>query len=88
VPVLVGDRLGTDLPIGAGVLRVYLAELAPHAPPPRPLEHAELRWVGPAELADVDWVDADRAVVHDLAALLAGPAAARLAGSEPVSELG
>ena len=32
VSVLVGDRVGTDLPIEAGLLRVYLAELAPDAP--------------------------------------------------------
>ncbi len=51
VPVLVGGRIGTDLPIDAGVLRVHLAELAPDAPEPRPLEHAALRWVGPDELA-------------------------------------
>ena len=54
------------------MLRVYLAEPVAEAPDPQPLEHAALRWVGPDELDDVDWVEADRAVVDDLAGLLAG----------------
>jgi 8-oxo-dGTP diphosphatase len=66
------DRVGTDLPIGAGVLRVYRAGLAPGAPEPRALEHAAVRWVDAAEVTHVDWVDADRAVVADLVRLLAG----------------
>jgi 8-oxo-dGTP diphosphatase len=73
ISVRVGRRIGTDLPIAAGMLRVYLAEPAADAPDPQPLEHAALRWVGPDELDDVDWVDADRAVVEDLAGLLADP---------------
>jgi 8-oxo-dGTP diphosphatase len=63
-------RLGTDLPLDAGVLRVHAAVLDPASPEPRALEHGGLRWVGPAELDGVDWVDADRAVVADLQALL------------------
>jgi 8-oxo-dGTP diphosphatase len=67
-------RLGTDLPLDAGVLRVHTAVLEPGSPLPRALEHSGLRWVGAAELDGVDWVDADRAVVADLRALLArGP---------------
>ena len=81
--MLVGDRIGTDLPIEAGVLRVYLAELAPDAPDPRPLEHAALRWVGPDELDDVDWVDADRAVVDDLAVRARRPGPLRRAEPPP-----
>ncbi len=72
VPVTVTGRLGTDLPIDGGVLRVHVAELAAHAQQPQPLEHAALRWVGPRELAEIDWVDADRAVLADLLALLTG----------------
>ncbi|MDN5934137.1 MAG: NUDIX domain-containing protein [Pseudonocardia sp.] len=64
--VLVGGRLGTDLRIDAGVLRVHVARLAAGAPDPRPLEHSGLCWVTAAELPAVDWVDADRAVVADL----------------------
>jgi 8-oxo-dGTP diphosphatase len=63
-------RIGTDLPIDAGVLRVHLAELAGGSPEPRALEHAALRWLGATELHAVHWIDADRAVLADLADLL------------------
>ena len=68
--VLPTGRLGTDLPIYAGVLRVHVARLAPGSPEPRALEHGALRWLGVAQLDTVDWIDADRAVLADLAALL------------------
>lgn len=70
--VQVTGRLGTDLPIDVGVLRVHTARLEPDAPEPQPVEHSELRWVGPAELAALDWVAADRAVLPDLVAALHG----------------
>jgi len=63
-------RLGTDLPIDAGVLRVHVARLGPGSPEPRALEHTALRWLGVAELTTVDWIDADRAVLPELAHLL------------------
>ena len=44
--------------------------LAPGSPEPRALEHGALRWLGAAQLDTVDWIDADRAVLADLAALL------------------
>jgi 8-oxo-dGTP diphosphatase len=69
--VVVGERIATDLRIDAGVLRVHTARLAHGAPPPRALEHSALRWVAAGEVAAVDWVGADRAVVADLVALLA-----------------
>jgi len=68
--VLPTGRLGTDLPIDAGVLRVHVARLAPGSPEPGALEHGALRWLGVAQLDTVDWIDADRAVLADLAALL------------------
>jgi 8-oxo-dGTP diphosphatase len=68
--VSVCGRLGSDLPIDAGVLRVHTARLAPGSPEPVALEHAALRWLGPRELDALDWVDADRAVVTDLRELL------------------
>ena len=68
--VLPVGRLGTDLPIDAGVLRVHVARLASDSPEPRGLEHAALRWLGAAELDTVDWIDADRAVLADLVELL------------------
>jgi len=70
--VVAGGRVGTDLPIDVGVLRVYTARLAPGAPEPRALEHAALRWVGPGELDDVRWLDGDRAALYELAPLLGG----------------
>jgi 8-oxo-dGTP diphosphatase len=63
-------RVSTDLPIDAGVLRVHVARLAPGSAQPRALEHGALRWLGAAQLDTVDWIDADRAVLADLAALL------------------
>ncbi len=70
IAVRATGRLGTDLPLDAAVLRVHTAVFEPGSAEPRALEHAGLRWVGPAELDGVDWVDADRAVVADLRALL------------------
>jgi len=63
-------RLGTDLPIDAGVLRVHVARLGAGSPEPRALEHAALRWLGAADLTTVDWIDADRAVLPELADFL------------------
>jgi 8-oxo-dGTP diphosphatase len=77
VPVTVTGRIGTDLPIGTAVLRVHTATLAPGAPEPRAVEHTRLRWVPATELDGVDWVDADRAVVADLVALLGEPSRAQ-----------
>ena len=37
---------------------------------PRPVEHRALRWVGAAELAELDWLEADRLLVPALRALL------------------
>jgi len=68
--VLPDGRVGTDLPIDVGVLRVHRARPAPDAPEPTALEHAAVRWVGAAEVPAVDWVDADRAVVADLVRVL------------------
>lgn len=68
--VVPGERLGTDLPIDVGVLRVHTAGLADGASEPRTLEHSALRWVEVCEVASLDWVDADRAVVDDLVGLL------------------
>lgn len=70
--VVPAGRVGTDLLIDAGVLRVHAA--APvGGSEPAALEHSALRWVAPAELDALDWVDADRAVLADLRALLGAP---------------
>ncbi|GAA4690371.1 hypothetical protein GCM10023215_28820 [Pseudonocardia yuanmonensis] len=72
--VEVGERVGTDLPVttpgGELVLRMYAAGLRPDSPEPKALEHLAVRWVGARELPTVGWVEADRAVVADLEALL------------------
>ncbi|WP_371517244.1 NUDIX domain-containing protein [Kitasatospora sp. NBC_01300] len=50
-------------------LRFWTAELL--AGDPRPLEdHDELRWLGPAELDSVDWIEHDRDVLPHVARLL------------------
>ncbi|MGI5127570.1 (deoxy)nucleoside triphosphate pyrophosphohydrolase [Pseudonocardia sp. CA-107938] len=68
--VRVTGRLGPDLPLPTGVLRVHAAELVVGSPEPKALEHAALRWIGPAELDALDWVAVDRALVPDLRPLL------------------
>jgi 8-oxo-dGTP pyrophosphatase MutT (NUDIX family) len=71
--VVPAGRVGTDLLIDAGVLRVHAAAVD-GGPEPAALEHSALRWVGSAELDAVDWVDADRAVLPDLRARLGATA--------------
>ncbi|MBL8925551.1 MAG: NUDIX domain-containing protein, partial [Pseudonocardia sp.] len=48
--VVPDGRVGTDLPMDIGVLRVHLARPAPGAAEPRALEHTAVRW---ADAADV-----------------------------------
>lgn len=60
VEVIVHERLGEDVALGASViLRAYRVTqtggtLHPH-------DHGALRWVDPTELPEVAWVPADRA---------------------------
>ncbi|MEU1421680.1 MULTISPECIES: NUDIX domain-containing protein [unclassified Kitasatospora] len=57
-------------------LRLWVAELL--SGDPRPLQdHDELRWLGPAELDGLDWLDHDREVLPHLTRLLAGADSAR-----------
>jgi 8-oxo-dGTP diphosphatase len=54
----IGMPLGQQ-PMGERyLLRVYTGRIT--AGEPVLHEHADLRWLGPAELDDVDWLDADR----------------------------
>jgi 8-oxo-dGTP diphosphatase len=73
--VLVGERVGTDLPITVRgrdrALRIHAATLAPGSAEPAALEHRAVRRLGAAELPTVAWVEADRALVPDLRELLA-----------------
>lgn len=68
--VVPDERIGTDLPIDAGVLRVYRARPAAGAPEPQALEHAALRWLDAAAVRELDWAHADRTLVADLEQLL------------------
>ncbi|WNM30011.1 (deoxy)nucleoside triphosphate pyrophosphohydrolase [Streptomyces sp. Li-HN-5-11] len=56
-------------------LRVWTARLRPGSPDPQPLEdHDELRWLTPAEIWDVPWLDQDVPAVREtLARLGTGP---------------
>nr|WP_179725503.1 NUDIX domain-containing protein [Saccharopolyspora hordei] len=65
-------RIGTDVPLSNGMLlRIHAAELVDPTAVPRAVEHHEVRWVAAEELADLDWLDADRVLVHSLRELLA-----------------
>ena len=54
---------------GESTLRVWWARL--DGGDPVALEHAALRWVGADELADLDWIDADRPLLPAVRTLLA-----------------
>jgi 8-oxo-dGTP diphosphatase len=66
----VGERVGPEVALpGERVLRIRVCRAGGE---PTALEHDALRWLGPDELEGLDWLDADRAVLPALAALLAG----------------
>ncbi|MFC9278773.1 (deoxy)nucleoside triphosphate pyrophosphohydrolase [Streptomyces collinus] len=57
------------------VLRVWTARLRPGSADPRPLQdHDRLRWLTPAELWDVPWLDQDVDAVREAGALAGFPA--------------
>ena len=70
ITVLPARRVGEDVALPEGVLRVYAAVPADPAATPRSLEHRQVRWVGSPELAELDWLEADRALVPALEELL------------------
>ncbi len=71
VDVVVHDRVGDDVLIGeAVVLRAYHVEQTGGALHPH--DHRALRWVTATELAEVDWVPADRAWLPVLRERLTG----------------
>ncbi|MFJ7074998.1 (deoxy)nucleoside triphosphate pyrophosphohydrolase [Streptomyces sp. NPDC098781] len=52
-------------------LQVWTARLLPGTGAPEPLEdHDALRWLGPGELWDVDWLDQDVPAVREVAGRL------------------
>ena len=69
VEVVVGARLGADLPIGeTAVLRVYTARITRGEP--ALVDHDEHRWLTAAELDDVPWLPVDLPLVDELRSLL------------------
>lgn len=61
--------LTSEVPIGAThLLTVALARIV--AGDPEPTEHDALVWLGAGELADIDWLDADRPFLPELATAL------------------
>ncbi|MFJ3303148.1 (deoxy)nucleoside triphosphate pyrophosphohydrolase [Streptomyces sp. NPDC086549] len=51
------------------VLHVWAARLCPGSADPKPLQdHDALRWLGPGEVWDVDWLDQDVAAVRQVEA--------------------
>ncbi|MDN5857244.1 MAG: NUDIX domain-containing protein [Pseudonocardia sp.] len=70
--VRVTGRLGPDLPLAGGVLRVHTTTLAAGSAEPAALEHSAVCWIGPDELDALAWVAADRALVPHLRTLLEG----------------
>lgn len=69
--VVPGGRIGTDVPLRDDLaLRLHRAALRAGGPDPRALEHRAVRWVGAAELADLDWLETDRLLVPALRPLL------------------
>lgn len=76
VEVVVGARLGEDLPIGAtAVLRVYVCALV--SGEPALVDHDEHRWLGADELLDVPWIPVDLPLVEQLRPLLTGASSPR-----------
>ena len=64
--------LAGESPIGEGlVLRVARTRLV--AGEPLPSEHDVVRWLGPDQLDDVDWLAADRPFLPDLREAMRAP---------------
>ena len=67
--VVVGERLGDDVPVGDHlVLRVYLVTADGE---PTLVDHDAHRWLGVDELDDVPWIPVDAPLVEALRPLLA-----------------
>ncbi|MFK0114514.1 (deoxy)nucleoside triphosphate pyrophosphohydrolase [Streptomyces sp. NPDC090994] len=70
-----GDRVPGRWPLRSPyVLEVWTARLLPGSAAPQPLQdHDELRWLTPAEIWDVPWLDQDVPAVRRVLAHLAVP---------------
>ncbi len=72
VDVVVGSRVGPDVPLRAGlVLRVFAASLTDERARPEALDHKALRWLDADGLDGVEWLPADLELLPDLRRLLA-----------------
>lgn len=74
LPVVVGERVGEDMPVEGRrgerlLLRFYRATPVDGAQP-HAIEHLALCWVGRDGLEDLDWLASDRALLPALRALL------------------
>ncbi|MFC7592718.1 NUDIX domain-containing protein [Nonomuraea antimicrobica] len=69
VEIAVGARVGDDWPLSAGyVMRVWLCTLVSGTP--QAGEHLAVRWLGPGEYYDVEWLGADLPVMKTVEGLL------------------
>ncbi|GAA4926295.1 8-oxo-dGTP diphosphatase [Nonomuraea thailandensis] len=69
VEVAVGERVGGDWPLAEGyVMRVWLCSLLSGRPEAK--EHLALRWLGPREYYDVEWLAADLPIMKTVENLL------------------
>ncbi len=69
IDIELDHRLGADIAVnGSAVLKVWTARIV--GGEPVAVEHAELRWLGRAELTDVAWLPADLPLIHALRHLL------------------
>lgn len=69
VVIELGERLGDDAALGpTATLRVWTASV--RMGEPRPIEHAQLRWLPVDELYSVPWLPADLPLVAELERLL------------------
>ncbi|XVQ12622.1 (deoxy)nucleoside triphosphate pyrophosphohydrolase [Spirillospora sp. CA-255316] len=73
IKIALGARIGGDWPLSlGGVLRVWIAGIVEGEA--KALEHLALRWLGPGELYDVDWLAGDLPVVEAVRPHLTGGA--------------
>ncbi|MDG9711927.1 (deoxy)nucleoside triphosphate pyrophosphohydrolase [Streptomyces sp. DH10] len=82
-----GGRVPGEWPLKSPyVLHVWTARLRPGSAAPKPLQdHDELRWLGPDEIWDVDWLDQDvpavRRTLAHLGPLSGGPGTGEVPGA-------
>ncbi|GAA4298738.1 (deoxy)nucleoside triphosphate pyrophosphohydrolase [Streptomyces venetus] len=83
-----GERVPGEWPLRPPyVLHVWAARLLPGSAAPKPLQdHDALRWLGPGEIWDVDWLDQDVPAVRQALAHLGGlgPGANEAPGAKEV----